>query len=383
LQSNDPLAAQTLCTLGLRLAAYPTTPYERVFWCVASAFFELFGCGAEVLDAPFKRLIGQIVLHAHQLGAVSGARATPTNEALLRQLLLVCLRTLVVRHQQNTWPTDKVTPALDAIRHAANAANAAEEPALVPNPDAAPSEPAIKVIGDLRIQAADFGLYLTQADEYLRDLLTALNEWALEPQRPLPKGALGWVHALAQSTRRIGFVALADLAQTLELAMHHVQAHTPPANPAWTQLFVRSAEELRHLLHQFAAGFIKTPKPSLTAALQALLQQRYTLSTEAFHSALASALQQLDGALRQWVARPDNHSARAEVLRVLQKIVLDAQAADKPTWGVAAQAMVTQINVLGNALLEAAQGTSLLMQLAQLQAELGRLQNSRSLLHTK
>src|SRR5450755_3101538 len=33
------------------------------------------------------------------------------------------------------------------------------------------------------------------------------------------------------------------------------------------RLFVRAAEEIRHLLHQFAAGFLRQPSPELLAAL--------------------------------------------------------------------------------------------------------------------
>jgi chemosensory pili system protein ChpA (sensor histidine kinase/response regulator) len=51
--------------------------------------------------------------------------------------------------------------------------------------------------------------------------------------------------------------------------MQHVQLHGQGL-PEHAQVFVAAAEEIRHLLHQFAAGFLKAPEPGLVEALNAI-----------------------------------------------------------------------------------------------------------------
>jgi chemosensory pili system protein ChpA (sensor histidine kinase/response regulator) len=133
----------------------------------------------------------------------------------------------------------------------------------------------VKVIGDLRIGIPLYNVYLNEADEWSRRLLTELSEWSLELESPLPPAAVGLAHSLAGSSATVGFVSLSDLARALEHALEHVQLGGVGL-PEHGALFVAVAEDIRRLLHQFAAGFLKEPDPEHLPALRAVLDMELT-----------------------------------------------------------------------------------------------------------
>jgi chemosensory pili system protein ChpA (sensor histidine kinase/response regulator) len=135
---------------------------------------------------------------------------------------------------------------------------------------AAPAEEQVKVIGTLRIGIPLYNVFLNEADEWSRRLLTELNEWSLELHNPVPDSAIALAHSLGGSSATVGFKALSDIARALEQAMQHVQLHGQ-GQPEHAQTFVAAADNIRHLLHQFAAGFLKSPEPGLVEALQAIV----------------------------------------------------------------------------------------------------------------
>ena len=126
----------------------------------------------------------------------------------------------------------------------------------------------VKVIGDLRISITLFNIFLNEADELSRRLAIELAEWALELTRPAPASGEALAHALAGSSATVGFSDLADLARELEHALGRAQRASRYAEQH-AQLFVRAAEDIRRLLHQFAAGFLKPVDPELLAQLHA------------------------------------------------------------------------------------------------------------------
>ena len=124
----------------------------------------------------------------------------------------------------------------------------------------------VKIVGPLRIGIPLFNIYLNEADELSRRLNTELAEWAMELHRPVGEAPIALAHSLAGSSATVGFADLSHLARTLEHAQTRSQAigHGTPEEAA---LFVDAAEEIRRLLHQFAAGFLKEPSPELLARL--------------------------------------------------------------------------------------------------------------------
>jgi chemosensory pili system protein ChpA (sensor histidine kinase/response regulator) len=125
----------------------------------------------------------------------------------------------------------------------------------------------VKVIGPLRIGIPLFNIYLNEADELSRRLATGLAEWALEPQRPVGDAAVALAHSLAGSSATVGYAELSQLARSLEHALmrSNDRGHGRGAEP---QVFAESGEEIRRLLHQFAAGFLRSPEPELLRRLQ-------------------------------------------------------------------------------------------------------------------
>lgn len=143
------------------------------------------------------------------------------------------------------------------------------EPPAEPASEIAPPDEGIKVIGTLRIGIPLYNVYLNEADEWSRRLATEVHEWALELTQPVPDSAVGLAHALAGSSATVGFHALSDIARALEHALQDTQTLVH-GTPAHGKAFVDAAEEIRRLLHQFAAGFLKEPDPTVTPALVAL-----------------------------------------------------------------------------------------------------------------
>jgi chemosensory pili system protein ChpA (sensor histidine kinase/response regulator) len=124
----------------------------------------------------------------------------------------------------------------------------------------------VKVIGHLRIGIPLFNIYLNEADEQSRRLCTALNEWALEGARPVSDEAIALAHSLAGNSATVGYTELSQLARLLEHALSRAQTlgRTDADEAA---LFNEAAEEIRQLLHQFAAGFLRAPSAELLQRL--------------------------------------------------------------------------------------------------------------------
>jgi chemosensory pili system protein ChpA (sensor histidine kinase/response regulator) len=127
----------------------------------------------------------------------------------------------------------------------------------------------VKVIGDLRIGIPLYNVYLNEADEWSRRLATEISEWTLEMNQAVPQSTVGWAHALAGSSATVGFQALSDIARALEAALQHTQS-LAQGTPQHARTFTAAAEEVRRLLHQFAAGFLKEADPRLLHELHAL-----------------------------------------------------------------------------------------------------------------
>lgn len=143
---------------------------------------------------------------------------------------------------------------------------------LVPEPEPEPepeeSDEQVKVIGPLRISIPLFNIYLNEADEQSRRLCTALNEWALEGGRPVSDEAVALAHSLAGNSAAVGYSGLSQLARLLEhCLMRSQQLGLADADTA--ALFNEAADEIRQLLHQFAAGFLREPSEDLRQRLDA------------------------------------------------------------------------------------------------------------------
>jgi chemosensory pili system protein ChpA (sensor histidine kinase/response regulator) len=144
----------------------------------------------------------------------------------------------------------------------------AEVPAeeLAGGPGSAEDDEQIKRVGELRIGIPLFNIYLNEADELSRRLGTELAEWAMELHRPVGESAAALAHSLAGSSATVGFADLSRLSRALEHGLLRSNERGQ-GDVDEARLYVDVAEEIRRLLHQFAAGFLKTPQPGLIERL--------------------------------------------------------------------------------------------------------------------
>ncbi|HQR98606.1 MULTISPECIES: Hpt domain-containing protein [unclassified Polaromonas] len=126
----------------------------------------------------------------------------------------------------------------------------------------------IKVIGSLRIGIPLYNVYLNEADEWSRRLVTEVTEWTMERDRPIGDSTLALTHSLAGSSATVGFEALSEMARALENALQQTQIQHGQVSGRHNKLFIDAAEDIRRLLHQFAAGFLKQPDPGILQALR-------------------------------------------------------------------------------------------------------------------
>ncbi|MBH1964968.1 MAG: Hpt domain-containing protein [Comamonadaceae bacterium] len=144
-----------------------------------------------------------------------------------------------------------------------------DAPALDPEPELVAASSEVKQIGALRISIPLYNVYLNEADEWSRVLLNELSEWSLELQRPVPEAAISSAHSLAGSSATVGFTDLSAMARAVEHALQRLHGQSA-GTPQQAQVLVDASEEIRRLLHQFAAGILKEPVASILETVQNL-----------------------------------------------------------------------------------------------------------------
>lgn len=173
-------------------------------------------------------------------------------------------------------PTADAVVADDSPAVTAGAATAAPDTPADATPDPAEAPPAadtvddgIRRVGSLQVPAPLFNIYLNEADELSRRLVVEIADWAADTRRPVGDTAVALAHSLGGSSATVGYTGLSALARQLEhtLARSNAVGHGEAAHAA---LFAETADEIRRLLHQFAAGFLHAPPPGLAARLAAL-----------------------------------------------------------------------------------------------------------------
>jgi chemosensory pili system protein ChpA (sensor histidine kinase/response regulator) len=269
-------------------------------------------------------------------------------------------------------------------------------PETAPEPEPASEqerEEEFKVIGPLRIGIALFNIFLNEADELSRRLSTALAEWALELAAPVPANAEAHAHSLAGNAATVGFEDLSALARELEHALGRA-ARAGRYSEQDAQLFVGAADELRRLLHQFAAGFLKSvdrqwlerlqayeplePRdgetqgysepmdlldvPAQVPALSAFAERAVQAGHETvepgtpdqidptlfpfFEEEAAELLVELHAQLRDWVAQPQARSHAAATMRTLHTFKGGARLAGAMRLGEQAHELESPVELL-------------------------------------
>jgi chemosensory pili system protein ChpA (sensor histidine kinase/response regulator) len=279
-------------------------------------------------------------------------------------------------------------PAAEVDQVQAHAVPEPEQLAEAPEtavPSHGSAEDQVKVIGPLRIGLALYNVYLNEADEWSRQLANDVGEWALQPHERIPDATIGLAHSLAGSSATVGFQGLSGMARLLESAMQHLH-NLGPGTAAQGAVLVNAADELRRLLHQFAAGFLKEPSADVLESLRALaaVQPRAPAAavpeparalepsaasiadvvledsedaidlTDAvdpdlfpvFEEEAAELLPQLGSALRAWAQRPEDAAQRTAALRTLHTLKGSARLAGAMRLGERAHRMESAIEAI-------------------------------------
>lgn len=146
-----------------------------------------------------------------------------------------------------------------------------EPPSVQAAPPVEPVPPSpeadnFRQIGPLRVAIPLFNIFLNEADEQSRRLGIELAEWSHDVSQPVSDHAIALAHSLAGNSAAVGFSELSQLARSLEHALTRSQA-LGAGDALEAALFNDCADDIRRLLHQFAAGFLKSPTPELLARL--------------------------------------------------------------------------------------------------------------------
>ena len=193
-----------------------------------------------------------------------------------------------------------------------------------------PEEAPTKKIGDLQISLPLYNVYLTEAEEWSQKLSDSLRAWQANLAQPQPEGVFAWAHSLAGSSATVGFATLSQLARRLEHVLLHLQP-LPNGERAQVPVLVAAADEIRRLLHQFAAGFLPKAQEAIEAQLSLLLDlpvleeklpeavetTATTAAAPVLSEQIAQALQaqhELDAAMVQAMALDDDDDDDIDVL---------------------------------------------------------------------
>ncbi len=254
----------------------------------------------------------------------------------------------------------------------AGAAPPSAQPTPVPDAGIALDEEEVKHIGSLRIPIRLFNVYLNEADELSRRLVNELAEWSVEAQaRPVSELAVALAHSLAGSSATVGYAELSVLARTFEHALMR-SAAAGRGRAGEPELFNAVAEEIRRLLHQFAAGFLRPVHPLLAETLAVhdrpplprddALASASGAVPEAVDTAVQDAidadlfpifeeeadelLPQLRQRLRDWQAQTGNPSAPSACMRTLHTFKGGARLAGAMRLGEMAHRLESDVEAL-------------------------------------
>lgn len=316
---------------------------------------------------------------------------------------------------------DEETVIGDEATDEVTALELASEPEPEPEPEPEfPSAGEYKHIGGLHISIPLYNVYLNEADEWSRLLITELSEWSLELQRPVPEAAISCAHSLAGSSATVGFTDLSGLARAVEHALQRLRGQSAGTS-GQARVLGDAAEDIRRLLHQFAAGILKEPDATVLAAVHDLepadsgaevlpleaedsevpgssggvpALEAVTISDAPAH-AIADGIDVVDAVdvdllpifleeaeeliprlstvLRHWMAHPDDREARGQMLRGLHTLKGSARLAGAMRLGEIAHRSESAIELLGTETLTGGDLESLLDYLDELQSGFQRL----------
>ncbi len=177
--------------------------------------------------------------------------------------------------------------------------------------DLVAEDAAVRQIGELRIPTPLYNIYLAEADELSRNLQSEVHAWLSDTGQPVGEYAVIAAHKLAGSSATVGLRSVADLASQTEHALDALrELPTHAALPADLDALAQAASDIKQLLHQFAAGFLKPVQPELLARLDALREAAQAVAATPAEAPQAAAAPQMDTVAAE--SAPSPHPSAAD-----------------------------------------------------------------------
>ncbi|MEH6434643.1 hybrid sensor histidine kinase/response regulator [Massilia sp. DD77] len=153
----------------------------------------------------------------------------------------------------------------------------------------------IKRIGDLEVPEALYHIYLPEAEQLLQVLADEFAAWREEPRRTVSNDGLKAVHTLAGTSGTVGYQALRDVAQALELTLDKLAAPGAVVENAELAVLDTTLARMRTMLQVFGLGELAPEQPDLIGQLAALRERVASQQAASVYGEADPALaQQLD-----------------------------------------------------------------------------------------
>lgn len=281
LQTGNPAFCSTLQQLCLGLAAHAQ---DATSWQLAAAWLEAVEYGLLDIDIYAKRMASRLL--AFYASYAKGTQLPA--DVLVRDLLFFCAQASDAAQQRQ----QSLPPLLQTIYQQCHPqpeaetpdAAAEEAPSFVLETPPAPALPAFQAAPEIQpTEPLVSGLatqaqlepdteFLQQAESLSQQIEAHLADWLAQEDAPTHQPGETAAHAseLSRLAWAAGCAEIATLAHQLQRCMQRMAADAPMAQRKTCQY---AAEEIRRLLHQFAAGFMRRAHPQVIEALYQLYAQ--------------------------------------------------------------------------------------------------------------
>ena len=128
----------------------------------------------------------------------------------------------------------------------------------------------IKRIGELQVPAALYDIYLAETEELVATLAQEFDAWRADPRRTVSEEGLKAVHTLAGTSGTVGYLALRDVAQALELSLEKLVTPGAAIEDGQLEVLDTTLSRIRTMLQVFTLGELAPEQPDLIAQLAAL-----------------------------------------------------------------------------------------------------------------
>ncbi|MBQ6656289.1 MAG: Hpt domain-containing protein, partial [Ottowia sp.] len=245
-------------------------------------------------------------------------------------------------------------------------------------------------VGDLVVSTPLYNIYVEEATQHAQQLAEHLARWSGDVSRPVPEDAIINAHSLAGNSATVGFIALSEMARSVEHALQRLREQ-PHGDDTQAKALCEAASEIRSSVEAFAEGELKAPsvvvqarvsaiEPNPSPSAQAPLTETPVEEAEAPVAAVAPAapvggqgtfagiqevddfnpdmfeifaeeaedlFPRLDEAMRAWQGNPDSLETSKEVRRVLHTLKGSARMAGLLRLGEMAHRVESAIETVG------------------------------------